>query len=68
MSVAAEYGLSVSPLGREDTHETWETSPESLDLAIDMTGVNQVLAHNAADLTATVEAGISVSRFQEILG
>ena len=32
-----------------------------------MTGVDQVLAHNAADLTATVEAGITVSRLQEVL-
>ena len=32
-----------------------------------MTGVDQVLAHNAADLTATVEAGIRVSRLQEVL-
>ncbi len=66
MSVAAEYGLSVSPLGGR-TRTSLGNAPESLDLAIDMTGVDLVLAHNAADLTATVEAGITVSRFQEIL-
>ena len=66
MSVASEHGLSVSPLGGR-TRTSLGNPPDSLDLAIDMTGVNQVLAHNAADLTATVEAGISVSRVQEIL-
>ena len=66
MSVASEYGLSVSPLGGR-TRTGLGNVPESLDLVIDMTGVDQVLAHNAADLTATVEAGIRVSRLQEIL-
>ena len=66
MSVATEHGLSVSPLGGR-TRTGLGNVPESLDLAIDMTGVDQVLAHNAADLTATVEAGITVSRFQKIL-
>ena len=66
MSVAAEHGLSVSPLGGR-TRTGLGNVPASLDLAIDMTGVDQVLAHNAPDLTATVEAGIGVSRLQEIL-
>ena len=66
MSVASEHSLSVAPLGGM-TRTSLGNPPESLDLAIDMSGVNQVLAHNAADLTATVEAGITVSRVQEIL-
>ena len=56
MSVASEHGLSVSPLGGR-TRTGLGNAPESLDLVIDMTGVEQVLAHNAADLTATVEGG-----------
>ena len=66
MSVASEHGLSVSPLGGR-TRTGLGNVPESLDLVIDMTGFDQVLAHNAADLTATVEAGIRVSRLQEVL-
>ena len=66
MSVASEHGLSVSALGGR-TRTSLGNVPESLDLAIDTTGLDQVLAHNAADLTATVEAGITVSRLQEIL-
>ena len=66
MSVAAQHGLSVSPLGGR-TRTGLGNVPESLDLAMDMTGVDQVLAHNSADLTATVEAGIRVSRLQEVL-
>ena len=66
MSVASEHGLSVSPLGGR-TRTGLGNVPQPLDLAIDMTGVDQVLAHNSADLTATVEAGITVSRLQKIL-
>ena len=66
MSVASEHDLTVSPLGGR-TRTGLGNAPESLDLVIDMTGVDQVLAHNAADLTATVEAGIRVSRLQEVL-
>ena len=66
MSLAAEYGLSVSPLGGK-TRTGLGNPPESLDLAIETTGLDQVLAHNAADLTAIVEAGITVSRLQEVL-
>ena len=66
MAVANEHGLSVSPLGGR-TRTRLGNLPESLDLAIDVTGVDQAPAHNAADLTATVEAGITVSRLQEIL-
>ncbi len=66
MSAAAEHGLTVSPLSGR-TRTGLGNVPESLDLAIDMTAVDQVLAHNAADLTATVEAGIRVSRLQEVL-
>ena len=67
LAIASEHGLSVSPLGGRTRTGLGNVS-ESLDLAIDMTGVNQVMAHNAADLTATVEAGIRVSRLQEVLG
>jgi glycolate oxidase FAD binding subunit len=66
MSVAAQHGLSVSPLGGR-TRTGLGNLPESLDVAIGMTGVDQVMTHNAADLTATVEAGIRVSRLQEVL-
>lgn len=66
MAVASEHALSVAPLGGM-TRMSLGNPPDSLDLAIDMTGLDHVLAHNAADLTATVEAGITVSRVQEIL-
>ena len=66
MSIAAEHRLTVSPLGGR-TRTGLGNVPESLDIAIDVTAVDQVLAHNAADLTATVEAGITVSRLQEVL-
>ena len=66
MSIATEHGLSVSPLGGR-TRTGLGNPPELLHLAIETTGLDQVLAHNAADLTATVEAGITVSRLQTVL-
>ena len=66
MSIATEHGLSVSPLGGR-TRTGLGNVPDSLHLAIDTTGLDQVLAHNAADLTATVEAGITASRLQKVL-
>ena len=67
MSVAAEHGLSVTPLGgRTRTGLGNRTRIARSRNRHDRTS-NQVLAHNAADLTATVEAGITVSRLQEVL-
>jgi glycolate oxidase FAD binding subunit len=66
MTVASEYGLSVVPIGGM-TRTNVGNPPQSYDIAIDLTALNQVVSHNPADLTATVQAGIPVSRFQQIL-
>lgn len=66
MGTAAAHGMSVSPLGGA-TRTSLGNVPDSFDLAVDMTGAAQVLVHNASDLTATVEAGMRVSQFQQIL-
>ncbi len=66
MSVATKHELSAAPLGG-GTRTRLGNAPDSFDLAIDMTRVDQLVAHNADDLTATVEAGMRVSRLQEIL-
>ena len=66
MAAAAMDTLSVSPLGGI-TRASIGNQASSFDLAIDMTGVDRILAHDASDLTATVEAGVRVARLQAAL-
>lgn len=66
MGAAAMDKLSVSPLGGL-TRTSIGNAASSFDLAIDMTGVDRILAHDASDLTATVEAGVRVARLQATL-
>jgi glycolate oxidase FAD binding subunit len=42
------------------TKRAWGRPPERIDVLIDMRRMNQVLAHDHGDLTATVEAGASL--------
>ena len=66
MAAAAMDKLSVSPLGGL-TRTGIGNAASSFDLAIDMTGVDRIPAHDASDLTATVEAGVRVARLQATL-
>ena len=42
--------------------------PTGYDMALDVTGLDRVVDHTPGDLTATVEAGITISALQEALG
>ena len=42
--------------------------PTGYDMALDMTGLDRIVAHTSGDLTATVEAGITIAALQEVLG
>ena len=42
--------------------------PTGYDMAIDVTGLNRIVDHTPGDLTATVEAGITVGALQGALG
>ena len=66
MAVASEYELSAVPVGGM-TRTSLGNPLRSYDLAVDMTTLDQVVSHNPADLTATVQAGIPVSQFQQVL-
>ena len=67
MEVASERGFAVAPWGG-GTRMAVGNPPERLDLVVDLSRLDRVIAHNPADLTATVQAGINVQRLQDTLG
>ena len=66
MAAANDCELAVAPRGG-GTQTDLGNPPRGLDLVVDMTGLGRVLNHNPADLTATVQAGITVGRLQKVL-
>jgi len=46
----------------------WGRVPTAVDLLVSLRGLNRVLAHEHADLTATVEAGATLEEFNASLG
>ena len=63
MSVAYQRGLAVAPWGG-GTRSELGNPIRSLDVVVDLSNLRRVVRHNAADLTATVEAGISMASFR----
>ena len=66
VSLAAHAGLSVTPWGG-GTHINLGNPPESLDIVVNLAGLNRVIDYSMADLTATVQAGITFSELQKTL-
>ncbi len=64
---ANDAGLSVVPRGG-GTKLGWGNPPQGADLVLSTARLDQVLEHAWADMTATVEAGCTVARFQKTLG
>ena len=66
VSLAAKAGLSVTPWGG-GTRVAMGNTPERLDVVVDLSGLKKVIDYNAADLTATVQAGVTFSALRETL-
>jgi glycolate oxidase FAD binding subunit len=66
LRAAAQLGLAVVPRGTA-TKLDWGYPPERADLIIDTTRLNQVVEHEAGDLVATVQAGVTIERLAEVL-
>ena len=64
LAATASEGGTVRFLGGR-TKERWGRSLPSADLELDTTGLDQVVEHNAGDLTAVVQAGVRVADLQE---
>jgi glycolate oxidase FAD binding subunit len=57
---------TVIPRG-SGTKMSWGNVPRSLDLLVDMRGLNRVVEYTPENLTVTAECGISLGRLQEVL-
>ena len=63
---ASEENLSVIPWGG-GTQLDLGNKPDRVDVVLDLSRYDRLLDHQPADLTATVEAGMSLARFQREL-
>lgn len=66
MKYASEQHLSVLPVGG-GTDLEFGQPPEQYDLALSTTRLNALLEHEAADLTCSVQAGITLADLQQRL-
>ena len=67
LASANRNSLAVSPMGGR-TRLSLGNPPERYDLALELTGLDRIVDHNPADLTATVEAGITLDSLRRALG
>ena len=66
LSFADSEGLAVAPRGG-GTQLGLGNRMKRLDVVADLSRLNRVVQHNAADLTLAVEAGITLGKLQETL-
>jgi glycolate oxidase FAD binding subunit len=67
LALAHREALAVAPWGGGTTMAMGHP-PERLDLILSLARLNRVLEHEPADLTATVQAGITMAALQAQLG
>jgi glycolate oxidase FAD binding subunit len=67
LRAASDLGLAVVPRG-SGTRLHWGYPPERCDLIIETTLMDRVIEHEAGDLVATVQAGLSLERLADVLG
>ena len=66
LSLASEYGSKVVPWGG-GTQMGLGNPPTEVDLIVDTTRLDRILDYQPKDLTATVEAGITLDTFKQHL-
>src|SRR4051812_41997111 len=64
LHAAAELALRVVARGT-GTRLTWGLPPTGLDLIVDVSRMDAVLAHTAGDLVVTVQAGVRMVDLQD---
>lgn len=67
LALAWEADLAVVPWGG-GSHQAIGYPPSRYDLALDLTRLNRLLAHEPADMTATAQAGIRMADLRRQLG
>src|SRR5713226_8548026 len=66
LRLADSSGLSIAPRGG-GTKLGWGNPPRCLDLVFSTSRLERIIEHAWADMTATVESGCTVARFQKAL-
>ena len=66
MASASENDVAVAPWGG-GTRVDVGNRPRRLDAVVDLSGMDRLIAHNAGDLTATVQAGMTFASLQDAL-
>ncbi len=66
MAAASDTNLAVTPWGG-GTRMALGNGVSNLDMVVDLSRMSKVIAHNPADLTATVEAGVRVESLRQTL-
>jgi glycolate oxidase FAD binding subunit len=59
LRLASEHGLAVAPTG-QGTRRHWGSVPRRLDLAVSLRRLDRILVHEPADLTVSIEAGVTL--------
>lgn len=66
LSTANKHGLSIAPRGG-GTQMALGNPIQSLHIIADLSALNRIIQHNAADLTLTVQAGITLTTLRQAL-
>ena len=66
LKYAHESGSAVLPWGG-GTGQDYGAPPKKADLLLDLSGLNSLIAHEYADMTVTVQAGMTLAALQEQL-
>src|SRR5436190_17468812 len=66
LRAAASCGLAVVPRGAS-TGLSWGAPPSACDLVVDLRSMDQVLEHEAGDLVARVQAGVTIGQLASML-
>jgi len=67
LALASARGLAVAPAGG-GTRRHWGNPPRALDVVLSLRRLDRVLAHERADLTISVEAGVTLGAIARQLG
>jgi glycolate dehydrogenase FAD-binding subunit len=67
LKAAAAHSLTVVPRGR-GTKMSWGTAPASANVLLDVSGLDQVLDHQAGDLIVEAQAGTPLAEVQSVVG
>jgi glycolate oxidase FAD binding subunit len=67
LRAAAAHSLTVVPRGR-GTKLSWGTPPDSAHVLLDVSGLDQVLDHQAGDLIVAAQAGTRLFEVQSVVG